>query len=429
MSEALFLNQHIQQFSSSHPQEEGWKVYEMREEVVHRYGFEYLLEFLRDGHPKAVRRRTTVTHLLEDELIGTPTYLHPAEAGSEWDIGKELDGQGWFGLVHLEWMGQPIHILGFFIFIGRGFNFLVHVATKSNVVMRDLTAALKAYSESKRKKEETRKIWVVNGDDIPIGPMVWDDIILPPGFADSIRRNVDVFFKSEQRYRSLGLPYRRGLLFSGPPGCGKTATLKALAYQTPVRVITVLGKSDVEDQAMETALERAAMDAPALVFLEDIDKLMRSAKLSLAYFLNLLDGFRTLNGVLIIATANEPETLDPALLLRPSRFDRVWMFPLPRKEERLLLLRRRGQSYFSEAALVEAAEESQGFSMAYVQEVVVNALFEATYNDSRPTDEDLLRSVDMLKSQRRGVSKTTPRLEDVNHAGFSLPTGNGEGHL
>lgn len=425
MSESLFLNQHIQNFSSSHPQEDGWKLYEFRQDGIEKYGFEYLLEFVRDCHPQAVKRRTTVTHLHEDEVIAHPAYLHPAEVGSEWDVGKELNGNGWFGLVHLEWQGQPLHIVGFFLFAFHGYNFVVHMATQSNLAMREFIVAMKAYCESKRKSEHVRKIWVVNGDDIPIAPMSWDHIVLPPGFLESIRRNVEVFFQSEARYRALGLPFRRGLLFAGPAGCGKTATLKALAYHTPVRVITVLGKADVEDRAIETALQRASMDAPALVFLEDLDKLMRSEKMSLAYFLNLLDGFRTLNGVLIIATANEPERLDPALLLRPSRFDRVWTFALPGKEERLALLRRRGQGYFSESALQDVAERSQGFSMAYVQEIVVNALFEAAYQDAGPSDADLLRSVDTLRSQRRGVSKAAPRLEEVDQVGFSLPHRNG----
>lgn len=427
MSESLFLNQHVQNFASSHPQEEGWKVYELRQDGIEKYGLEYLLEFLRDCHPQIVKRRTTVTHLHGDEVNAHPAYLHPAETGSEWDLRKELNGRGWFGLVHVEWSGQPIHLLGFFLFTSHSYIFVVHVATKSNVAFRDFIIALKTYAESKRKTEEIRKIWVVNGEDIPILPCSWEDLILPPGFGESIRRNVEVFFQSEARYRALNLPYRRGLLFAGPPGCGKTAMLKALAYHTPVSVITVLGKADVEDREIETAFQRASMDAPALIFLEDLDKLMRSEKVSLAYFLNLLDGFRALEGVLIIATANEPEHLDPSLLLRPSRFDRVWRFALPGKEERLTLLRRRGQGRFSELALEEAAKRAQGFSMAYVQELVVNALFDAASEEREPKDVDLLKSVDVMKNQRRDASKATPRLEQEDAVGFTLQDRNGSG--
>ncbi len=62
---------------------------------------------------------------------------------------------------------------------------------------------------------------------------------------------------------------------------------------------------------------------------------------SLSYFLNLLDGFKALKGVLVIAICNEPDKLDPALIHRPSRLDRVWRFELPKYEQRLEMLRKK----------------------------------------------------------------------------------------
>src|SRR6185312_14088076 len=100
--------------------------------------------------------------------------------------------------------------------------------------------------------------------------------------------------------------------------------------------------------------------------------------------LNLLDGLKALSGVLVIATCNEPDKLDPALIHRPSRFDRVWRFELPKYEQRLELLRRKGDTFFSESALETAVRRSEGFSMAYVQEIVVSALLECAHDDQPP---------------------------------------------
>ena len=230
-----------------------------------------------------------------------------------------------------------------------------------------------------------------------------------------------MFFEGGKHYRELGIPYRRGLLFTGPPGCGKTLTLKALAYHTAAKFITVLGKSGVDDSDIQRALDLAGQCSPAVVLFEDLDKLIEAKDVSLSHFLNLLDGLKVLSGVLVIATCNEPEKLDPALLHRPSRFDRIWSFPLPAVEQRLALLRKHGGTYFSEPALREVAERSNGFSMTYVQEVVVNALLESAHNGTSPTDSELLRSLDTIRLQRRCASKGVESLEEQDHVGFALP--------
>jgi SpoVK/Ycf46/Vps4 family AAA+-type ATPase len=116
--------------------------------------------------------------------------------------------------------------------------------------------------------------------------------------------------------------------------------------------------------------------------------------------------------VIIIATANEPERLDPALLHRPSRFDRIWKFPLPAAEQRLALLRKRGGDYFSDDVLQEAARQSHGFTMAYVQELVVNALLECVRTENVPQDDHLLRSLDTLRSQRKSAGKPGESIDE-----------------
>ena len=90
-------------------------------------------------------------------------------------------------------------------------------------------------------------------------------------------------------------------------------------------------------------------------------------------------------------------------------------------EKRLGLLRGRGEGHFSERALLQVAEKSQGFSMAYIQEIVVNALLESVHSGTAPSDLDLFRSLDALRAQRKSASKGVDSLVEESNVGFALP--------
>lgn len=428
MSDSLFLNQHICQFALSHPQERGWSVYEVPWSLARHSYLQLLLDYLRDGNPEIIEYRATMKELSHDGVDDRPltTPSTHGDCGSSDGREEKWDSSDWYGEIHLAWRGHRIHIVSLLLPSGGcgggGYATSYHVATNSDLALRELIAEVERYGKSKNR-DIGRYMYVVNGEDIPIVPMSWDEVILPPHFAESIRHNVSAFFQGEACYRSLGLPHRRGLLFTGPPGCGKTLTLKALIHETAAKVVTVLGTAQVGDRDIDTAF-RLAMKAPtALVIFEDLDKLLRSQNIALAHFLNLLDGFKTLSGVMVIATSNEPELLDPALLYRPSRFDRVWRFPLPGTEERLALLQKRGGAHFSEQALQEVAENSEGFSMAQVQEVIVDALLQATHEGLAPTDADLLLSLQALQCQRKDSGRKVEALGGNGNVGFTLSSG------
>lgn len=359
---------------------------------------------------------------VSEEELQVPPHAEDIEVPyKEVELGRELNSDSWLGEAYIEWVGYSIHFKSFLIKTVGGYTTLYHAATQSNLALCLFTDALGRYGQT-RQKEADDHITVMNGPDIAITPIEWDDILLSHGLLDAIRRNVKSFFESRDRYRDLGIPYRRGFLFVGPPGCGKTVTLKALAYHTRVKVITLLGKANIDDSDIQNTMDLAVRCSPAIVFFEDLDKLLEAEDVSLSHFLNLLDGLNVVKGVLVIATCNEPEKLDPALLFRPSRFDRVWTFSLPAMEQRLGLLRRRGQGHFSERAHLEVAEKSQGFSMAYIQEIVVNALLESVHSGTAPSDLDLFRSLDALRAQRKSASKGVDSLVEEANVGFALPS-------
>ena len=166
--------------------------------------------------------------------------------------------------------------------------------------------------------------------------------------AEDIRGNVEAFFKAKAQYKRLGIPYRRGLLFSGPPGNGKTLAARVISSRVPAAVFILPLKAEMDDRGLARAFRHTADLAPALLILEDLDRLpSEGKKFSMSYLLNLLDGFRSSQGIMVIATTNAPEKLDAALLDRPSRFDRVWHFGLPAQAERERLLRKASKGSFS----------------------------------------------------------------------------------
>ncbi|CAB1129537.1 protein of unknown function [Candidatus Hydrogenisulfobacillus filiaventi] len=191
----------------------------------------------------------------------------------------------------------------------------------------------------------------------PSGP---PRVILPEPMRREIWDDVRRFFRSASEYRRLGLPHRRGVLFTGPPGNGKTTTAHALLLETPgvYRMVRILTRDTADTDLVEWFRVAGEM-APSMLVLEDLDA-VRESRASRSTLLNLLDGMdRRLEGVYVIATTNYPDLVDPGLFLRPGRFDRVFRFPNPGPEWRDLYLRERfGDALLDEErrAVVAASE-------------------------------------------------------------------------
>ncbi|MBI2789812.1 MAG: ATP-binding protein [Elusimicrobia bacterium] len=419
MGDAQFLKQEMVKFQTEHPVDDGWKTYACYSELAGKLYLQYLLDFLRDRHPNILKRRLALNEVRSEDMLGQNGDCHITDTGSDWDRQKELDANGWSGDIEIEWQGQPIHYRDVIYFEGlHGRSTVTMISTKSNALLREFHRGLDEYGKQRDKTGEPH-IMVVNGENIRISRVSWDEVLLADGHADDIRENVEGFFSSRERYKELGIPYRRGFLFTGAPGCGKTLTIKALASSIKATFITVHVRAEVRERDIEAAFYLANKHSPAVVILEDLDRLVKSEKVSISHFLNLLDGLKVLDGVLVIATSNHPENLDPALLHRPSRFDRVWRFALPNAGQRLALLKKKGTRYFSAEVLERVAEKATGFSMAYVQEIIVNALLECAHSGKKPNDGHLIESFETLKKQRRGAGKPDEDLAERESLGFA----------
>jgi len=243
------------------------------------------------------------------------------------------------------------------------------------------------------------------------------------GLGDQVKRireMIELPLKYPQIFARLGIDPPKGVLLYGPPGCGKTLTTKVIAAQAKARVFVLPVKADLEDNYLNMAFSLAAAQSPSVLILEDLDRLVDSNRVSMSYLLNLLDGIDSKDGVLVVATTNAPEKLDAALLHRPSRFDKVWHFGLPGYEERRQLLMKKGGRRFTETSLENAAKTTKGFTMACVQEAVVNAMLTAVGEERPPQDEDLAMSVEDLKTQNRASMRASGALPVAERMGFAV---------
>ena len=232
----------------------------------------------------------------------------------------------------------------------------------------------------------------------------FDNLILRDSLKQEIQDDFTRFFDSRETYERYGIPWRRGSIFIGPPGNGKTHTVKALInfLGKPCIYVRSFQGYGTEQQNMGEVFTRARL-APSLVVLEDLDSMIHNQNRS--FFLNELDGFRVNTGVVVLATTNHPQKLDTAILDRPSRFDRKYHFELPGEAERRAYIERWNSELQAElrvpadgASLV--VSETKGFSFAYLKELFVASMAQwMSGSGDTPMKDVLVAQARMLRAQ------------------------------
>lgn len=208
----------------------------------------------------------------------------------------------------------------------------------------------------------------------------FDQLVLDGTLKQQIRDDFTQFLRARATYEEHGVPWKRGALFIGPPGNGKTLCVKALIHELAIPCIYVQSLNAqyaTPQHNIESVFRRARSTAPCVLVLEDIDALLVEG--SHSYFLNELDGFAINTGVITLATTNHPERLDRSILERPSRFDRKYHFELPSAAARAEYIaawnqRLRPALRLTTEGIAEIIELTGEFSFAYIQEVFVSSM-------------------------------------------------------
>ncbi|MCX3058460.1 ATP-dependent zinc metalloprotease FtsH [Streptomyces beihaiensis] len=263
------------------------------------------------------------------------------------------------------------------------------------------------------------------------------------GVKSEIVEVVD-FLSQPERYRRAGATAPRGVLMVGPPGTGKTLLARAVAGEAGVPFLSVVGSSFVEmfvgvgAARVRDLFAEARKRAPAIVFVDEIDALGgrrggTGAQVSndereqtLNQLLSEMDGFDPAEGIVVLAATNRPEILDPALL-RPGRFDRQVVIPLPTLAERaaILSVHCHGKHLAPDADLQVVARGTPGFSGADLANLANEAAI-AAVRDGRhvisAADFDAARDR-ILLGRREGSNVLLPaekRAVAVHEAGHAL---------
>jgi ATPase family associated with various cellular activities (AAA) len=244
----------------------------------------------------------------------------------------------------------------------------------------------------------------------------FDNLILKGSLKQDIREDLEQFFAARSVYERYNIPWKRGIIFIGPPGNGKTHAVKAILNVTRYPCLYVKSFNSeygTDESNIHTVFERARQTAPCVLVLEDLDSLLTSQNRS--NFLNELDGFATNVGIVTLATTNHPERLDPSILDRPSRFDRKYPFDLPEPPERLAYIIHWNASLedtlrISDEVAAELSVLTEGFSFAYLKELFLSSMMRWISQPQQGTMEEVMKS--QVTTLREQMASTQTQAEE-----------------
>jgi len=251
------------------------------------------------------------------------------------------------------------------------------------------------------------------------------------------------FLRDPGKFQKLGGKIPRGVLMVGPPGTGKTLLAKAIAGEAKVPFFTISGSDFVEmfvgvgASRVRDMFDQAKKHAPCIIFIDEIDAVGRhrgaglggghdEREQTLNQLLVEMDGFEGNEGVIVIAATNRPDVLDPALL-RPGRFDRQVVVPLPdlRGREQILKVHMRKVPIHDDVQPKIIARGTPGFSGADLANLVNEAaLFAARANKRLVGMDEFEKAKDkiMMGAERKSMvmSESEKKLTAYHEAGHAI---------
>ena len=278
------------------------------------------------------------------------------------------------------------------------------------VTRQDCTQQTVSLLEELTRPEQYPRLVTLRGNTHKIASSTWSDLVLDPKVSRLLKDDFEFFSKNAEWFRRMNLPHRRGYLLHGPPGNGKTSAIRCLLSSHGLTAYTIrLFDPKTDDAELDRLFEKAMKKSPSVVLFEDLDRAYprtgaQLTHISLQHFLNTLDGVTVNKDIVVIATANEPSLLDPAILRRPGRFDRSICFPNPSEALRLEYYERLDVKWPSGQAQ-SAARLSDGLSFAQLKESYILGAQHAFGEQRDLIGADIIRGLITLKNSYERSSR------------------------
>ena len=274
------------------------------------------------------------------------------------------------------------------------------------------------------------------------GKITFNDVAGIDEAKSELEEIVD-FLKDPSKFRRLGGKIPKGVLLVGPPGTGKTLLARAIAGEANVPFFSISGSEFVEmfvgvgASRVRDMFEQGKKHAPCIVFIDEIDAVGRhrgfglgggndEREQTLNQLLVEMDGFEENNGIIIISATNRPDVLDPALL-RPGRFYRQVVVPLPdlNGREKIIRVHLKKVPLSADVDPLVLARGTPGFSGADLANLVNEAALLAARRDKRVVGMDELEEAKdkvMMGSERRSLAMTEEdkKLTAYHEAGHAI---------
>jgi len=272
--------------------------------------------------------------------------------------------------------------------------------------------------------------------------VTFDDVAGVESALDELRE-IKEYLESPQRFQAMGAKIPKGVLLYGPPGTGKTLIARAVAGEAGVPFFSISGSDFVEmfvgvgASRVCDLFEQAKANAPAIIFIDEIDAVGRhrgaglggghdEREQTLNQLLVEMDGFDVRANVILIAATNRPDILDPALL-RPGRFDRQIVIDRPDLigREAILEVHARGKPLDDDVSLSVLARSTPGFTGADLANLVnEGALLAARRGKPRITMEELQESIERViagpERRTRLMSEREKRIVAYHESGHAI---------